>query len=73
MFTFEKAAIKFSKSPAFLKIMFGGVKLAFRVSSLPVLRKISTWVDPRKNTNGNLPINVEIKHENFPLPEEIVH
>ncbi len=73
MQSYEEQVIKYSKNPTFLKIMLGGVKFAFQIFSLPGIRRISTWVDPSKNTNGNLPVNVEIKHENVPLPEEIVH
>ena len=71
--SYEETVVKTSKNPIFLQFMLGGIKLAFRIFSLPGIRRVSSWVDPEINTNGNLPVNVEIEHQNIPLPEEIVH
>jgi UDP-glucose 4-epimerase len=73
MKTYEERVVESSQNPAFLQVMLGGVKLAFRLFSLPGIRRVSSWVDPKKNFSGNVPINVDLTYDNIPLPAEIVH
>ncbi len=69
----EAMVRKFSKNRTFFQLVLGWVKLAVRFVSLPGLRKIHPWVSPRKNLTSTFPINVELKGEDIPLPEEVVH
>ncbi len=69
----EKMVRKFSKNRTFFQLVLGWVKIAVRILSLPGLRKLHPWVDPKKNLTSTFPINVEIQSDDIPLPVDVVH
>ncbi len=69
---YDHMAARFSKSPAFLRIMLGGIKFVCRVVALPGLRKWHPWVTADKNILTPLPINAELQFDSVPLPEQIL-
>jgi len=70
---FENIVKKSTQYRLPFQILLGWVKLAVRMVSFPGIRKIHPWVDPEKNLSGSLPINVELRSDDIPLPEEVVH
>ncbi len=70
---YDKIAEKYAYNPALLRVILGTIRFLFRIISLPGIRKIHPWVNPKKNFASVLPVNAELKTKDIPLPIEVVH
>ncbi len=68
----DEMVARLGKSRAFIFVMLGGIKLALKFITLPVVRKLHPWVNPKKNFATALPINEELKDDNTILPVQII-